>query len=315
MNMIPFDTISHQWLQENVIMDKEMLKKWLVAGYLEKGELYATEQGAPQGGVISPAFLNVTLSGLEQAIKAATKRNDKVHVIIYADDFIITGATKEVLSGKVKPVVDAFLEERGLVLSNEKTKITHINEGFDFLSVNTRKYKNGKLIQKPAKESVKRFLNNIRGVVKTNASTKSEDLISQLNPKIIGWANYHRFTCAKKTFSYVSHQIFEILWRWAKRRHPDKGKNWIRNKYFRTIGYRQWVFFSKIKGKKGESAYLDLANISKTPIRRHVKIRADATPYDPAYQEYFAKRQARRENKTLFFPCKSHWSAWWELTG
>ena len=199
-----FDTISHQWLQENVIMDKEMLKKWLAAGYLEKGELYATEQGAPQGGVISPAFLNVTLSGLEQAIKAATKRNDKVHVIIYADDFIITGATKEVLSGKVKPVVEAFLEERGLVLSNEKTKITHINEGFDFLSVNTRKYKNGKLIQKPAKQSVKRFLNNIRGVVKTNASAKSEDLIHQLNPKIIGWANYHRFICAKKTFNYVS---------------------------------------------------------------------------------------------------------------
>jgi RNA-directed DNA polymerase len=184
-------------------MDKMMLQKWLAAGYLEKGQLYATEYGVPQGGTISPTLLNITLSSLENAVKSATKRSDRVNVIVYADDFIITGKTKEVLENTVKPVVENFLRERGLVLSQEKTKITHIQEGFDFLGVNTRKYRNGKLIQKPAKKSVKKFLRNIRETVKKNQTAKTENLIRLLNPKIRGWANYYCHYCSKRTFEYI----------------------------------------------------------------------------------------------------------------
>lgn len=124
-----FDNISHQWLLKNTPMDKGILKKWLAAGYIEKGKLHPTELGAPQGGSISPTLLTITLSGLEQAVKTAVRLRDKVNVCVYADDFIITGGTKEVLENRVKPAVEAFLSERGLSLSQEKTKITHIDKG------------------------------------------------------------------------------------------------------------------------------------------------------------------------------------------
>jgi len=308
-----FDTISHEWLLNHAPMDKVILKKWLAAGYIEEGTFHSTDVGTPQGGVISPTLLNVTLSGLEAAIKAATKREDKINVIIYADDFIITGRTKEVLVNVVKPVVENFLIDRGLVLSKEKTKITHIKEGFDFLGVNTRKYRNGKLIQKPAKDSVKRFMNDIRETIKRNGAVKTEVLIHLLNSKLIGWANYYRHYCSKKTFGDIAHKLFPLLLRWGIRRHQRKGKWWVVNKYFRTKGHQHWIFSTKVKDKLFNTVYLDLKEISHIPIRRHVKIVADATPFDPAYDKYFRIRQARRKRKNLFNACASQWSAWWEL--
>jgi RNA-directed DNA polymerase len=155
--------------------------------------------------------------------------------------------------------------------------------------MNIRKYK-GKLIIKPAKSSVKRFLANIREIIKTKATVKVEELIQILNPKIRGWVNYYRHVCAKKTFSYVDNAIFWALWRWCKRRHPKKGRRWIKNRYFRSDKLRNWVFSTEIKGKDNKKFYLNLIQADKTPIRRHIKIKADATPYDPIYQEYLDKR-------------------------
>jgi RNA-directed DNA polymerase len=154
------------------------------------------------------------LSGLEQAVKACARNKDKVHVSIYADDFIITAASKEVLETQVKPCVENFLRERGLELSVEKTKIVHIQEGFNFLGFNIRKY-GDKLIIKPAKESVKRFLTNIREVIKKSRATKTENLIQQMNPKIRSWTNYYRNVVSKETFTSVDAQIFKALWKWA----------------------------------------------------------------------------------------------------
>lgn len=307
-----FDTISHPWLLNNVPMDKVMLAKWLAAGYIENGSLFQTDGGTPQGGVISPCLLTITLSGLEAVIKTATKRSDKAHLCTYADDFIITGATPEVLTETIRPTVESFLAERGLVLSPTKTRITPIEEGFDFLGVNIRKYK-GKLLCKPAKANLSAFLQNIRHTIKSNATAKTESLIRILNPKIRGWANYHCHNSAKQTFSIVSTHIFDSLWRWAKRRHPKKGIGWIQRKYFRSKGHRHWVFFATTKDAKGQKTHLDLVEISKTPIQRHIKIRAAATPYDPAYQKYFAERRTRRKEKRLFLPCKSSWSPWWDI--
>jgi len=307
-----FDSISSSWLSENVCMDKEMLRKWLTAGYIEKKTLCRTDSGAPQGGVISPTLLTVTLSGLENVVKAATKPKDKINVIIYADDFIITGATKEVLEDKVKPIVESFLSERGLILSQEKTKITHISEGFDFLGTNVRKYKD-KLIIKPAKSSVKRFLVNIRKTIKSNATVKTEVMIRLLNQKIRGWANYYRHICSKDVFNYVDHNIFQSLWRWATKRHPNKGARWIKSKYFRIDRRQNWMFSCKIKDKRDTLQYLDLIKASKTPIKRHIKIQATATPFDPAYHDYFDARISKLHNARKF-GSKANWlTCWWRL--
>lgn len=296
-----FDKISHKWLQDNIPMDKDILKKWLSAGYVDDGIFHQTAEGTPQGGIASPTFLNLTLHGLEAAvINATSKRKDKVHLSIYADDFIITGSSKEVLEQKVKPVVESFLRERGLELSKEKTKITHIDDGFDFLSFNVRKYK-GKFISKPSKKSIKHFLGSIREIIKSNPTAKPENLIYLLNPKIRGWANYFRHSCAKRTFSYVDSCIYKALWHWIHRRHPRKCGSWRKRKYFRTHKHRNWVFSAKISKGNSEATYADLFLASSVAVQRHIKIRAEATPYDPQFTEYFENRERYQRDMRVRF--------------
>lgn len=290
-----FDRLSANWLLDHIPMDKKVLSKWLTAGYMEKRTLYSTYEGVPQGGIISPAILVLALSRLEEAVKNVTSQKDCINVIAYADDFVITGATREVLEHKVKPAVEIFLKERGLELSSQKTKLTHIDTGFDFLGFNLRKYK-GTLLIKPSKKSTKSFLDRIRKLIKYQATAKTEELIHQLSPKIRGWANYYRHVAAKSTFSYVDHATLDAIMRWVKRRHPDKRADWMYKKYFRTRGSRRWVFSTVIKDKKGQKTFLDIFRAEQIPIRRHVKIRAEATPYDPQYKEYFLKREGLRKN-------------------
>ena len=195
-----FDEISHSWLMENVLTDKTILQQWLKSGYMQRGVFYDTESGTPQGGIISPVLANIALDGLEEVVKQAIRKGDKVNVIRYADDFVITAASKEILEEKVKPVVVAFLAKRGLQLSEEKTRLTHIDDGFDFLGFNFRKY-NGKLLTKPSKQSIKTFLANIRTLIKSHPTIKTEHLIWLLNPKLRGWANYFRHVVSSKVFS------------------------------------------------------------------------------------------------------------------
>ena len=288
-----YDTISHPWLLENILMDKVMLKKWLEAGYMENRTLYSTYRGVPQGGLISACILVNVLAGLEAAIKAVTQRPDKVNVCVYADDFIITGATQEVLENKVKPAVETFLAKRGLQLSATKTKITHIDQGFDFLGFNIRKYK-GKLIIKPSRTSVQRFLNSTRELIGNSIGLTTHELIRILNLRIQGWCNYYRHVVAKKIFSKIDLCIVKALLPWARRRHPEKGVRWRVNKYFRQRNNRQWIFHAKVPNKDGTVRMLDLIHARQIPIIRHVKIRSDATPYNPVFAEYFKKRHAQR---------------------
>jgi RNA-directed DNA polymerase len=284
-----FDRISHPWLNDHIPMDKSILRKWLAAGYMEEGVVYPTEAGTPQGGIASPALANMALDGLEEIARRAAPRNQKVHVVRYADDFIITGASKEVLETKVKPAIVTFLKERGLELSDEKTRITHIDDGFDFLGFNVRKYA-GKLLIKPSKAAIKSFLERIRKIIKANVATKTEDLIRQFNSKLMGWANYFRHVVAKKTFGRVDAQMFRALIAWIDRRHPNKSARWKRQRYFRSEGRRNWVFFASIRDASGKVTCLDLFQSASVPITRHIKIQAQATPYDPAFTDYFARR-------------------------
>jgi RNA-directed DNA polymerase len=293
-----FDNINHNWLQNNIPMDNKVLHQWLKAGYMEKQCLFPTEEGTPQGGTISPTLANMTLDGLEKVVTNCTHPSNKVNVIRYADDFIITANSQVVLEDIVKPAVVTFLRERGLTLSEEKTKITHISKGFNFLGFNVRKYKNEKLLIKPAKDSIKTFLKNVREIIKFASALKTQAIIGQLNPKIRGWVYYYRHAVAKETFSYVHNCIIEALLRWIKRRHPNKNATWRKNKYFRKCGLRQWVFFTRIYKKRTDTIEIfDLFNANSVPIKRHIKIKSDANPFDPAFKEYFEKRQFERQLK------------------
>lgn len=286
-----FDKISHIWLENNAMMDKKMLKQWLKSGYIEKNAFFDTSEGTPQGGIASPVLANITLDGLEAVVRAIVSKKEKVHFVRYADDFICTAKSKEILENEVLPVIQAFLKERGLALSLEKTKVTHIDEGFDFLGLNLRKYQE-KLLIKPAKKSIKAFLDNVRETVSRMCGAKTVDLIRVLNPRIQGWATHFSHYVAKDIYSYVDRHIFKSIWGWATRRHPKKSKSWVYNKYFKKIGLKGWQFYAEDKGE-----YQVLAQASDTRIRRYVKIRAEATPYDPEYQEYFQNRDCQRKRK------------------
>jgi RNA-directed DNA polymerase len=287
-----FDEISHEWLSKHIPMDKQILGKWLKAGYVDQGAIYKTEKGTPQGGIISPVLLVMTLKGLEKALlNVVNKRKGKQNIVVYADDFIVTGSSKEMLETKVKPVIESFLAERGLSLSAQKTLITHVNEGVDFLGFTVRKFET-KLIIRPSKKGRTNFLSRIRELIKSFNGNSAYQLISTLNPKIRGWSNYYRHVCSKKTFNYVDSQIFKAIWKWAKRRHPDKNAQWVKDKYFTTIGARNWVFYGR-KNIEGKPCTEYLESSSNTRIQRHIKIRAHANPYDPSDHQYFLDRSKR----------------------
>jgi RNA-directed DNA polymerase len=290
-----FDNINHAWLIDNIPMDRKILLKWLKAGYIHKRILYPTEAGTPQGGIISPTLANMTLDGLEAELKKF-RLQDKVHMVRYADDFIITGNSKELLEDEVKPLVEKFLSARGLELSPEKTSITHIDKGFDFLGVNIRKY-NGKLLIKPSKKNVKALLDKVRNAIKDNKAAKQIHLIRMLVPIIRGWANYHRSVVARETFERVDSEIWHSLWQWAKRRHPKKSPVWIKEKYFKTTGHRHWVFATEDSEKlylDGKPPVISLLCASDTPIKRHIKIRGEANPFDPQFETYFEERSTSK---------------------
>ena len=304
-----FDRISHDWLLTHVPMDRVILQKWLKAGYMEKHVLHETTDGTPQGGIISPALSNCALDGLEQLLreKFPTRKPlpslggklPVVNLVRYADDFVVTGRTKELLEGEIKPLVEHFLHERGLELSPAKTVITHVENGFDFLGQNVRKYPNGKLLIKPSKKNIKIFLDGIRGNIKTALGMSAADLIRWLNPKIRGWANYHRHVVSKRVFSRVDHSIFIRLWQWARRRHPKKSSRWLKQKYFEQHGGNNWSFFGESWDDEGKPHKVRLLFASNTPIQRHVKVKSTANPYDPVDEPYFEKREADHMAETF----------------
>ena len=319
-----FDKISHDWLLAHVPIDRVILQKWLKSGYMEKHVLHETTDGTPQGGIISPALANCALDGLERLLREkypAGKRlkslgGEKpcVNLVRYADDFVITSKSKDLLEGEIKPLVEQFLQERGLELSPKKTVITHVEHGFDFLGQNLRRYPNGKLLIKPSKKNVKTFLDGIRRTIKAAHGVSAADLIEQLNPKIRGWANYHRHVVSKRTFGRVDHSLFSSLWKWARRRHPNKSPRWFKPKYFAQRGNRDWSFFGETCDDEGQTNKVWLYYAKSTPIKRHVKVKGEANPYDPTYETYFEERDGAHMLET-FRGTRTLRSLWFEQRG
>ena len=284
-----FDEIDHSWLAESIPMDTCVLKKWLRCGFMDKGVLQYTKSGTPQGGVISPTLMLMTLQGLEQCVKSVCQRSDKVHVVVYADDFVIIASSKEVLINTVKPAVERFLSLRGLRLSDEKMEVAHIDEGFDFLGFNIRKY-SGKLLIKPARSNCLKFLRTLTQLLKDMRAESAATVIRMLNPKIRGWVNYYRHVVSSQIFSTIAHRIFWMTWRWAKRRHPNKSASWVKRKYFCTVDHNHWVFF----GREHISLPVQiLFSPTSVSIERHVKIKSLANPHDPTYISYLGNRRRK----------------------
>ncbi len=282
-----FDEISHDWLLQHVPMDKQLLKAWLKADYWEKEQLFPTQRGTPQGGLISPLLANFVLDGMERAVKAVAKPGDK-------------GAIRELLEQKVKLALTAFLKIRGLELSEQKTVITHIETGFDFLGHTVRKY-GVKLLITPAKSKVKIFREKIGRIIQSAKAQTQLELLRQLNPRLRGWANYYRNGAAKRTFDKLDWYVFCRIWRWVSRRHPDKTRAWKKRKYFSAAGDKG-NFSAKFQTKQGESRVLQLYRLASTKIERHLKVKGEANPYDSRYTQYFERRRS--------FLWRVRWSGW-----
>lgn len=288
-----FDNINHAWMLKNICTDTVILEKWLKMGYVEIDKWFSTNQGTGQGGIISPVLSNMTLDGIAAMINNQFEGQKGVIYVRYADDFIVTAHTEEFLKYKVKPAIESFLKERGLELSQEKTVITHIKDGFDFLGQNVRKYPNKeklKLLIKPSDKSIHSFKLGIKQTLRKARHLTQAQLIHLLNPKIIGWANYHKSVVSKETFSLLEDYIWHSVYRWAKRRHPNKGAHWIMRKYFKRIGKRSYRFSGIEELENGTTREVTLKIMSDIPIRRYTKIKMDAHPYDPKYDAYYEQR-------------------------
>jgi RNA-directed DNA polymerase len=298
-----FDNISHKAILDSIgnFPARNLIKQWLKAGYIDKGQFHDTQSGTPQGGIISPLLANIGLHGLENFLsqfkkKKGNYKSDKYGFIRYSDDFIITANSREDIEA-IQPIIEQWLAKRGLQLNRDKTRIVNINEGFNFLGFNLRQYQ-GKLLIKPQKEKVLKLLQEIRDWLKQNKAVEQKIVIEQLTPLLRGVGNYYRYAVSKQVFNYIRSEIWKALWKWAKRRHPNKGKRWIANRYFKIKG-KGWEFACEVNDRRGKPKEVILFNIASTPIERHIKVKGTASPDDPFLQEYWAKR-ATKYGKTIW---------------
>ena len=302
-----FDQINHEKLLNKLNTYPQLhreIKSWLKSGYMDNNNLEHTNEGTPQGGVISPLLANIALHGMELEIKKfartwkGRKKNNEqsLSLIRYADDFVILHKDFEVIK-QCKSIIKSWLKEIGLELKSSKTRISHTlheyegNTGFDFLGFNIRQYKVGKTysgrkrngslgfktIIKPSKEKIKAHIKKVGDIIKNHKSSKQKVLIKELNPVIKGWCNYNRTNVSKDIFSYCDSILYKQLKRWSERRHPTKSKKWVAKKYWHTLGNKNWVF-STIN-KNGEINY-KLTSHSETEIKRHIKVKGNKTPFD-----------------------------------
>jgi RNA-directed DNA polymerase len=297
-----FDNIDHDYLMTTLgtVPGRELIRQWLKAGVMDRQQYQPTEQGTPQGGVISPLLLNVALHGMEAALGIRYYTSGRAYphqraVVRYADDFVVYCATREDAE-HCKQILSGWLADRGLALSPEKTRIVHLNEGYDFLGFTVRLYPSPqttrtgwKLLIKPSKQSVKRLKQRLRDIWKNNLHSPPEAITRHMNPIIRGWANYFRVSVAKRTFSHLDRWMYERAKRYTKRRHPTKTYAWCKRRYFGKLHPQRndrWVFGSLVKGNY-------LLKFSWTPIQYHIKVKGRASPDDPALQTYWYMRQKK----------------------
>jgi RNA-directed DNA polymerase len=305
-----FDSISHERLLETIgpFPARELIRRWLKAGYVEMGTLHQSEAGAPQGGVISPLLMNIALHGMEQALGIRYDKRGQIKgsraLVRYADDWVVFSESEEDAQAARREAQE-WLLKRGLRLSEEKTRIVHLSEGFDFLGFNVRHYpapntaRNGnKLLIKPSKESVRKFKERVRGEWMALTGHNTMTILKRLNPIVRGWANYFRIGVSKHTFETLDYWMFDRCVRRVRSNHGRKGWRWCRSKYWGQLNSERadrWVF-----GDKSTGAYL--LKLSWTPIKRHVLVKGASSPDDPDLRGYWRERERRKLDEGLLPP-------------
>ena len=298
-----FDNISHEPLLATLegFPARNMVKQWLKAGIMDKGVFSDTDKGTPQGGVISPLLANIALTGMEQAVGVEYLKK-KDHTIIrgnralvrYADDFVIFTTSEEDAKAALQDVAN-WLKGRGLEISEEKTQIRHISEGFDFLGFNIRQYPEGgadkvKTLIKPSKEAVNRFKNRLREEWSNFTGRPAHVIWKRLNPILRGWGNYYRHVVSQETFEQLDYFIYRRTWRWIRITHPKKSGRWLFDRYFGSYGQgrkSQWIFGDPKTGSH-------LMQIQWIPIERHILVKHGYSPDNPNQQKYWSKREKRK---------------------
>jgi len=300
-----FDRIDHSRLLDALgsFPAKDMIARWLGAGVIEDGAFTPTEEGTPQGGVISPLLMNVALHGLEAAAgvryqasgrHAGETRPGCPILVRYADDLVVCAHSRE-QAEQVKAKLAEWLAPRGLVFNEDKTKIVHLTEGFDFLGFNVRRYRNGKLLIKPSPAAVKRLRKRLAAEMRALRGSNAAAVIAALTPIIRGWAAYYRGVVSSKTFNALDDYMWKLTYRWAKRSHPDKPKGWIARRYFgRFAKFRSdsWVFGNRA-GVDERGSVPHLIKFAWTDIVRHQMVTGAASPDDPDLIDYWAQRRRR----------------------
>ncbi len=295
-----FDNISHEFLETQLrsFPARKCIKNWLKAGYIDKHVFHDSPLGTPQGGIISPLLANIALHGMEQCLNIKRCKRGRITscytLIRYADDFIIACRTEnQAITAKIK--INEWLRVRGLHLSEEKTRITHIRTGFDFLGFNIRLYKSkqkNKLLIKPSKQSQVKFRYNLKTTWKTLRGSSAVKVIGKLNPVIKGWGNYFKTGVSSKIFSSLDNYMWNRQYRYARRTHPRKSWKWIKDKYWGSLcpdKKDRWIFGCKQTGNY-------LHKLAWIPIQRHIMVKGSSSTYDPSLQDYWKKRTSKEPN-------------------
>lgn len=295
-----FDNISHAYLLETIgqFPARELIKQWLKAGYVEMGRLHDTLAGTPQGGIVSPLLANIALHGMEQALAIKRNRQGELRcsraMVRYADDFVVLCETQEDALMCVR-TLEKWLADRGLQFSEEKTRIAHLRDGFEFLGFFVRHYEDRRSKAgwirriRPSATSVKRVKEKLRVIWRQGLHMSTVALVARLNAVTRGWAYYFRTQASTKTFVALDTWMFQRAVRFTKRRHGRKSWKWLQTRYwgrFHPTRRDRWVF-----GMPGTGLYLQ--KFSWVRFQRHTLVRGMASPDDPALSAYWAQRRTR----------------------
>ncbi|MFD9290897.1 group II intron reverse transcriptase/maturase [Streptomyces sp. NPDC060030] len=290
-----FDRIDHDVLMEATegFPAQAAIRRWLKAGVMEQGRFAPTEEGTPQGGVISPLLLNIALHGMGNAIGdydhlSKVARSKVPQLVRYADDFVVFCVSKEEAE-EARGTLGKWLEGRGLTIHPEKTRIVRLEDGFDFLGFTVRKF-DPKTIIKPSLKSIARVKENIRTITRENSSVRTDVFIARLNPLIKGWSTYHRSVVSSDIFTDLDSWMWTKTWKWARRRHPRKSRAWIKARYygcFHPTRKDRWILGDLASGRY-------LHKFSWTKIERHIPVKGGASRDDPSLEDYWAARTRKR---------------------
>lgn len=337
-----FDNISHKFILQEVkyFPGYEFIKRWLQAGYSEMGEIHKGMSGTPQGSVISPLLANIALNGLQEVLENISEYHptnpyeetlkNPFSYIRYADDFLITSQSKSALE-VVRTIVEEWLSHRGLTLNKEKTLITSIQDGLEFLGFNikhvktahltkgSRKYRKlqkqyfekGKTLKKgtprgetyyachttPSKAKIQEIIEDIRMYLRKAGAKSFEEVLKTINTKLRGWGQYYVSSTSSKAFSRVDYEVWKAIWNFLKRRHKNKGKKWIVKKYFTTYKKYKWSPFAKYKSRTGDKTVHLVVLVRDLVKYSHIQVKGTNSPDDPELVEYWKERNTKYGKK------------------